>query len=217
MQRTSRLAIGPIAIISLAVSLTACTPPDDTESAPEPTAVWSSGAPAGALDDDPWVVATRASLEAQAVARNRNDFSLASLAATTGYDLQTRLFAAAGDRLESAGQTQILPGPTPFAPTEVEAAGDGGSATVRGCIAQDWASDEGTVPDDLDPRGVEYQLEQDGDRTLVTGSRSLSSLDCSSIELPVALFEPAPDPSTVDDPGQIVRPVKGSAGSEDAG
>lgn len=217
MQRTSRLAIGPIAFISLAVSLTACTPPEDTAPMPEPTAVWTSAAPDGALDGDPWVVATRASLEAQAVARNRNDFSLASLAATTGYDVQTRLFAAAGDRLESAGRTQILPGPTPFAPTQVEPAADGGSAVVRGCIAQDWASDEGTVPDELNPRGVEYQLEQDGDRTLLTASRSVSSLDCSGTDLPVALFEPAPDPSTVDDAGEIVRPIKDSAGTEDAG
>lgn len=200
--------IGAVTLAALALgSLAACTPTDD-EPAPVPTTVWTAAAPEGPLEADPWVVAVRASLEAQAIAMNRNDFSLSELTATTGYDLRSRLYGAARDRVTNSGGTEILPGPLPFAPVEVTGGPDEETASVRGCVAERWASDAGTAPASPGARGIEYRLEQEDGARIVTSTVNLPELDCSNVELAVALFDPVPEPSTVDDVEQIVRPVR---------
>jgi len=200
--------IGPVALATLVLgSLVACTPTDDGP-APMPTTVWTSAAPEGPLEGDPWVETVRASLEAQAIAVNRNDFSLASLTETTSYDLRSRLYSAARDQVTSSGSTEILPGPLPFAPVEVTGVPEDATASVRGCVAEQWASEGGTPPAVPGARGIEYRLAQeDGSRT-VTSTVNVPDLDCSTVDPPVALFDPAPEPSTVDDVERIVRPTR---------
>lgn len=200
--------IGAVTLATLALgSLAACTPMDD-EPVPAPTVVWASAAPQGPLEADPWVVAVRASLEAQAIAMNRNDFSLSELTTTTGYDLRSRLYGAARDRVTNSGGTEILPGPLPFAPVEVTGGPDEENTSVRGCVAERWASEAGTAPAAPGARGIEYRLEQVDGARIVTSTVNLPELDCSNVELAVALFDPLPEPSTVDDPEQIVRPTR---------
>ncbi len=46
---------------------------------PYPAVEWQGAAPSGALEADPWVQATRKFLEAEAVARNINDFSISGV------------------------------------------------------------------------------------------------------------------------------------------
>ncbi len=203
----ARRTIAAVLAAIVVGSLTACTPTTQQPSV-EPTTVWQSGAPSGSLEDDPWVGAVRASLEAQARAINRNDFSRPTLNATTAYDLRSRLYGASLDRFTNSGNTEVFPGPLPFAPVEVTDGADASAAAVRGCVAQQWASKEGTPPETLDARGIEYRLERDGDARVVTSTANLPDLDCSTVELPVALFDPAPEPSTVDDIGKIVRPTR---------
>ncbi|HXH33393.1 MAG TPA: hypothetical protein VNJ54_03150 [Plantibacter sp.] len=197
---------GAAGLAGLAVVLTVLTGCSPTAPQPLPTASWSGATPSGQLDGDPWVVATRAALEAEAIARNRNDFSLPALTATTGSVLRDRLYQAARDRIGNGQRTDVLPGPTPFGAVEVEASDDGESAVVRGCLASDWASPDGAVPAELESLGVEFRLERGDDGPQLTDSLSLNSLDCDSVELPVSLLVPAPEPSEVGDPAEIVRP-----------
>ncbi|MGK9146172.1 hypothetical protein KXS11_00905 [Plantibacter flavus] len=209
MPRGDRRAVASIALaLTVLLTASACAPQEPEQPTPVPTAVWASGAPTGPLESDAWVIATRASLEAQANAMNRNDFALPELGETTGYDLRTRLFGAARDRVLNAGSTQVSAGPLPFAPIEVEEAPAGDSASVRGCVATEWASEDGSAPNPLSGRGIEYRLEIDGDATRVTSTLNLPDLDCSSVSLPVALFDPAPTASTVTEPSEIIRPVQ---------
>lgn len=203
-----------LGLVVLLLALTGCAP---DEPRPVPTARWSPSAPSGQLDADPWVVATRDALEAEALARNRNDFSLDTLTATTGSVLRDRLYTAARDRVSGGQRTDILPGPTPFGVVVVDAAPDGASATVRGCLASDWASSDGAVPDSLEPLGVEFRLESGEDGPVLTDSSAVNSLDCSGVDLLTAFFDPAPEPSTVDDPAQIVRPTSDVSSTDDAG
>ncbi|MBF4568321.1 hypothetical protein ITJ57_06010 [Plantibacter sp. VKM Ac-2880] len=202
----ARVAVAAALTVITLGSLTACTPSEEAP-APLPSAVWSSSAPEGPLEGDPWVVAVRASLEAQAVAVNRNDFSLPSLTETTSYDLRSRLYGAARDQLAN-GATDVLPGPLPFAPVEVIGVPEDETASVRGCVAEQWASEGGTAPAVPGARGIEYRLEQKDGSRVVTATVNVPDLDCSAVELPVALFDPAPEPSIVDDVEQIVRPTR---------
>jgi hypothetical protein len=202
----ARVAVAAALTVIALGSLTACTPSEEAP-APLPSAVWASSAPEGPLEGDPWVVAVRASLEAQAVAVNRNDFSLPSLTETTSYDLRSRLYGAARDQLAN-GATDVLPGPLPFAPIEVDGDPDAEAASVRGCVAETWASDEGTPPATPGARGIEYRMQQADGGRIVSATLNLPDLDCSDVDLPIAMFDPAPAPSTTSDDEQIVRPVR---------
>lgn len=199
-------ARGTAGLVGLAVVLTVLTGCSPTAPQPLPTASWDGASPSGQLDGDPWVVATRAALEAEAIARNRNDFSLPALTETTGSVLRDRLYQAARDRVGNGQRTDVLPGPTPFGAVEVEASDDGESAVVRGCLASNWASPDGAVPAELESLGVEFHLERGDYGPQLVDSRSLNSLDCDSVELPVALLTPAPEPSEVGDTADIIRP-----------
>jgi hypothetical protein len=106
----------------------------------------------------------------------------------------------------NGGTTEVSPGPLPFVPVEVEAGTAEDGAAVRGCVAVQWANDAGTSPASLRARGIEYRLEQQDGGRVVSATLYLPDLDCSAVDLPVALFEPAPEPSNVDDYEQIVRP-----------
>jgi hypothetical protein len=197
LRRVERGALLVLAMAS-AVVLAGCAPEGPR---PLPSATWSGSAPAGALESDAWVEGVRASLSAQAIARNRDDFSVDVLTDTTGEDVRARLFADAQDRVRAGVTSPVSPGPTPFAPTEVEAAEDGSSAIVRGCLADNWPSSDGGVPESLRSSGVEFRLQRSGERTLLVENTSLPGLE------PIALFSPAPEPSQVSDPADIVRPA----------
>lgn len=202
-RRAEHVALVVLAVAS-AMVLGGCAP---EEPRPLPSATWSGSAPTGALESDAWVEGVRASLAAQAIARNRDDFSLDVLTDTTGEDIRTRLFADAQDRVRAGVSSPVSPGPTPFAPAEVEAAEDGASAIVRGCLADNWPSSDGEVPASLRSSGVEFRLQRSGERTLLVENTSVPGLDCSQADLPIALFSPAPEPSQVSDPADIVRPA----------
>lgn len=204
--RTDARRTGSVVLAALVLSsLAACTPTTEQPSV-EPTTVWQSGAPEGSLEDDPRVGTVRASLEAQAIAINRNDFSLPALNATTAYDLRSRLYGASLDQFTSSGSTEVFPGPLPFAPVDVTDGSDDQSASVRGCVADQWASEDGTPPAVTGARGIEYRLQQEDGSMVVRSTVNLPDLDCSTVQLPIALFDPAPEPSDVDDIQQIVRP-----------
>lgn len=202
-RRAEHVALVVLTVAS-AMVLGGCAP---EEPRPVPSATWSGSPPTGALESDVWVEGVRASLAAQAVARNRDDFSLDVLTETTGEDLRNRLFADAQDRVRAGVTSFVSPGPTPFAPTEVEVAEDGSSATVQGCLADNWPSSDGGVPASLRSSGVEFRLQRSGERTLLVENTSLPGLECSGVNLSIALFSPAPEPSQVSDPADIVRPA----------
>ncbi|MET4899376.1 hypothetical protein PV760_01715 [Paenarthrobacter sp. CC6] len=174
---------------------------------PYPTVEWQGAAPTGPLESDPWVQATRDFLEAEAVARNINDFSIPELVRTAGRDMRSRAARPAFDNVKQRRRPDILPGPTPFLPLSVTPnfRGDPNRAAVRGCRATAWSSEKGEVPSQLKGHGVEYRMERLADGTMrVESSASVPALDCADAMLPVSLFAPAPEPSDVTDVKDIV-------------
>lgn len=103
-------------------------------SAAVPDRRMAGAAPTGPLESDPWVQATRDFLEAEAVARNINDFSIPELVRTAGRDMRSRAARPAFDDVKQRRRPDILPGPTPFLPLSVTPnfRGDPDRAAVRG-------------------------------------------------------------------------------------
>lgn len=185
----------------LLIPLTACTPPSP-RAQPYPEVRWGDGEPTEFADSE-WVMAVRASLEAQAVARNRNDFTIPQLVDTTGPDLRDRLSASAVRTVSDGEATRLLPGPWPFTPVGVDAESSG-NAEVTGCQATTWANDAGTPPPSFGAVGITYRLEQAGGSIRVMSTEG-ADLDCSQTVLPVGVFDPAPTPSGVTSIDDIVR------------
>ncbi|KUM36328.1 hypothetical protein [Arthrobacter sp. EpRS71] len=174
---------------------------------PYPTVEWQGAEPSGPLEADPWVQATRKFLEAEAVARNINDFSIPELAKTASRDARSRAARPAIDDVKQGRRPDILPGPTPFLPLSVTPTfrGDPDRAAVRGCKATEWSSEEGKVPAELKGYSVEYRMERLPDGTMrVESTVGIPALECSDATLPIALFVPAPEPSDVTDVKDIV-------------
>ncbi|MFK4638134.1 hypothetical protein [Paenarthrobacter histidinolovorans] len=174
---------------------------------PYPAVEWQGAAPSGPLESDPWVQATRKFLEAEAVARNINDFSIPELVKTASRDARSRAARPALDDVKQKRRPDILPGPTPFLPLSVTPnfRGDPDRAAVRGCKATEWSSEQGDVPTELKGYGVEYRMERLPDGTMrVETSVGIPDLECSDVTLPMALFVPAPEPSDVTDVKDIV-------------
>jgi hypothetical protein len=197
--------------IALVGGLAGCTPSAPSAPTPLPSSSWTGDAPDGPLEADAWVQAARASLEAQAIAQNQNDFSLPSLTDSTGADLRSRLYRDARDTVLAGKRTAVLPGPTPFLPTDVIAESES-SASVQGCIATVWSSDDGTAPTTLEPYGIEFRMELEGDHRVITLNTEKGSIDCSDVDLPIALFDPKPKPSSVQDAQDIVGPASSNDG-----
>lgn len=174
---------------------------------PYPAVEWQGGAPTGPLEADPWVQATRKFLEAEAVARNLNDFSIPELVKTASLDVRSRAARPAFNDVKQKRRPDIFPGPTPFMPLSVAPnfRGSPDRAAVRGCKATRWSSEEGGVPAKVKGYGVEYRMERLPDGTMrVESTAGVPSLKCSGVTLPVALFVPAPEPSDVTDVKDIV-------------
>lgn len=174
---------------------------------PYPAVEWQGAAPSGPLESDPWVQATRKFLEAEAVARNINDFSIPELVKTASRDARSRAARPALDDVKQKRRPDILPGPTPFLPLSVTPnfRGDPDRAAVRGCKATEWSSEQGDVPTELKSYGVEYRMERLPDGTMrVETSVGIPDVECSDVTLPMALFVPAPESSDVTDVKDIV-------------
>ncbi|WP_024818740.1 hypothetical protein [Arthrobacter sp. 31Y] len=172
---------------------------------PYPAVEWQGTAPSEAIEADPWVIAARKSLEAQAVAQNITDFTLPELVETTGLDLRVRLSRHPLNDLEQKRRPDIRPGPDPFLPMEVKPGPAAGTAEVRGCVVR-WASETGEVPNELSASGVMFRMEQLAEGQLrISSVVTLPDLDCSTAKPPLALFVPAPEPSTVTDAQNVVR------------
>ncbi|MEO3942047.1 hypothetical protein V3C41_13280 [Paenarthrobacter nicotinovorans] len=174
---------------------------------PYPEVQWQGAAPSGPLEADPWVQATRKFLEAEAVARNINDFSIPELVKTASRDVRSRAARPAFEDVKQRRRPDILPGPTPFLPLSVtpDFRGNPDRAAVRGCRASEWSSEKGDVPAELKGYGVEYRMERLTDGTLrVESIAGISGSECSEVSLPMALFVPAPEPSDVTDAKDIV-------------
>lgn len=188
--------------------LTACTPADPRPSdAPFPDVVWEDSPPNGPLEDDAWVKAARTALTALAVAQNRNDFMLPELVASSSYEVRSAAWRGARDRVDAGDRTDVHPGPQPLAPQTVAAASDGQTATVQACVALDWSSVDGGVPDSFASAGAEYRLARtEDDRIILTAIVGVPNLDCAEADPAVGLFDPAPEASTVTDASEIVRP-----------
>ncbi|WP_286179462.1 hypothetical protein [Arthrobacter sp. ISL-95] len=136
------------------------------------------------------------------MARNINDFSIPELVKTASRDVRSRAARPAFDDVKQKRRPDILPGPTPFLPLSVTPnfRGNPERAAVRGCKATEWSSEEGEVPAELKGHGVEYRMERLPDGTMrVESTAGISGLECSDVTLPLALFEPAPEPSDVTD------------------
>ncbi|MFW0771716.1 hypothetical protein ACLRGI_00920 [Paenarthrobacter nitroguajacolicus] len=172
---------------------------------PYPAVEWQGAAPSEAIEADPWVVAARKSLEAQAVAQNIADFTLPELVETTGLELRVRLSRVPLNDVTQKRRPDIRPGPDPFLPMKVQPGPVPGTAEVHGCLVR-WASETGDVPDQLSASGVMFRMEQ-----LAEGQQRISSvvtlpdLDCSTAAPPIALFVPAPEPSDATDAEDVVR------------
>jgi len=174
---------------------------------PYPAVEWQGAAPSGPLEADPWVQATRRFLEAEAVARNINDFTIPELVQTASKDIRSRAARPALDDVKQKRRPDILPGPTPFLPLSVTPnfRNDPDRAAVRGCKATEWSSENGEVPADVKAYGVEYRMERLRDGTLrVESSAAVFGSECSDVTLPVALFDPLPEPSDVTEVRDIV-------------
>ena len=208
-RRARGLTTGAVFMVGIAVAvLSGCSA--QNEPAVYPDVEWQGSAPSGPLEQDPWVQGVRAALEAEAVARNRNDFSLSEFKQSATDSYIDRQMGSAIEALASHHRTYLLPGPTPFLPTEVEvgAWGKGDDyAHVRGCYAMEWATESGTPPKDLVAHGREYRVERDSSGVIrVDSIASLPDLDCEAVgSLPVALFDPAPEPSGVTEAYDVVR------------
>lgn len=204
------VAAGCVALGLAAGSLTSCA----AEQEPPlefPRVSWEDGTPAGPLEADPWVQGVRAELEAEAVARNRLDFSIPEFAQTATETYVDRIASDVITRVSNRGATDVYPGPLPFAPVEVRVGYDGkgdDAAEVRGCVATGWATESGRPADDLTGRGIAYRLTRDsGGLVKVDSTVALPDLDCTALDpLPVALFTPAPEPSGITEVHDITRP-----------
>lgn len=196
-------ALGLVALLGL----TGCTPKaPDQSGEPMPKVVWSDGEPSGEFEQDPWVVAARASLTALAVAQNRNDFRLPEFVETSEYDVRSAAWRGARDRLDGGGRTLVNPGPQPLAPQSVQVDGDD-SARVSACVALGWATVEGKAPSSFETAGAEYTMARTDDgRIVLRKIAGLPGLDCEDAAPAVGLFDPAPQPSTFSDSGDLVRP-----------
>ena len=198
-----------VVALGLVVGVAGCA----TEKEPPvyPSVQWQGAAPTGALEADPWVQAVRAELEAEAVARNRNDFSIPELADTATEGYVDRASASAIQMISNHDHTDLYPGPRPFLPAEVETdpwdTGDD-VAAVRGCVAGEWSTESGRPEGDLEAFGIEYRMERDHDGVIrIDSSGTYPDLDCDALgELPVALFDPVPEPSGITEARDVVRP-----------
>ncbi|MFJ6535823.1 hypothetical protein ACIQH5_06295 [Paenarthrobacter sp. NPDC091711] len=172
---------------------------------PYPAIEWQGTAPSEAIEADPWVIAARKSLEAQAVAQNITDFTLPELVETTSLDLRVRLSRHPLNDVAQKRRPDIRPGPDPFLPLEIKPGRDAGTAELRGCVVR-WASETGEVPNDLNASGVMFRMEHiAGGKLRISSVVTLPDLDCSTAKPPTALFVPAPEPSSVTDAQSIVR------------
>lgn len=175
---------------------------------PYPAVEWQGTAPNAAIEADPWVMAARKSLEAQAVAQNFTDFTLPQLVETTGLDLRIRLSRHPLNDVEQKRRPDIRPGPDPFLPMEVKPGPTAGTAEVRGCVVR-WASETGDVPDELNATGVMFRMEHlEAGQLRIRSVVTLPQQDCSAAKPPVALFAPAPEPSDITDAQDIIRAAR---------
>ncbi|MEV7692723.1 hypothetical protein AB0N73_05275 [Microbacterium sp. NPDC089189] len=202
-------AVCVVALGLAAGSLTSCAA--EQEPLEFPAVSWEDGTPAGPLEADPWVQGVRAELEAEAVARNRLDFSIPEFAQTATQTYINRVASDAITDVSQHGATDLYPGPLPFVPVEVRVGYDGkddDAAEVRGCVATDWTTESGKPADDLTARGIAYRLTRDsGGLVKVDSTLALHDLDCTALDpLPVALFTPAPEPSGITEVYDITRP-----------
>ncbi|WP_152427234.1 hypothetical protein [Curtobacterium sp. Leaf154] len=207
-RRLRRVVWVPLAIGCAVLTLAGCA--EDEPPAVYPDVRWVGAAPSGPLEKDPWVRAVRAELEAEAVARNRNDFSIPELAHSATPSYIDRLASVAMETLRQNHDTDLFAGPWPFAPTEVELGnGNNGEdvAAVRGCKARNWTMTPGRSLGSLDAGyGVEYRLERDGNGVVrVDSIAGLPNCD-GRVPLRVAMFDPVPEPSSVTDVNELVRP-----------
>lgn len=204
LPRYFKAVAASLLLVTVTGGLSACRE-EKKPAPPYPSVEWQGSAPDAAIEDDPWVVAARKSLEAQAVAQNITDFTLPELVETTSLDLRVRLSRHPLNDVEQKRRPDIRPGPDPFLPMEVKPGPVAGTAEVRGCVVR-WASETGDVPDELKPAGVMFRMEHLADGQLrISSVVTLPDLDCSSAKPPIALFVPAPEPSVVTDAQDIVR------------
>jgi len=191
-------------LITAAGGLSACRE-EAKPTPPYPAVEWQGSAPDATIEADPWVIAARKSLEAQAVAQNVTDYTLPELVESTSLDLRIRLSRHPLNDVAQKRRPDIRPGPDPFLPMEAKAGRDAGTGEVRGCIVR-WESETGDVPDELRATGVLFRMEHiEGGHLRISSVVALPDLDCSSATPPVALFKPAPEPSTVTDAKDVVR------------
>ncbi|UKA49865.1 hypothetical protein LFT48_20960 [Arthrobacter sp. FW305-123] len=192
-------------LVTVTGGLSACRE-EKKPAPPYPAVEWQGSAPDSAIEADPWVIAARKSLEAQAVAQNVTDFTLPELVETTSLDLRVRLSRHPRNDVAQKRRPDIRPGPDPFLPMEVKPGPSAGTAEVRGCVVR-WASETGDVPDELNASGVMFRMEHlAGGQLRISSVVTLPDLDCSTAVPPIALFVPVPEPSDVTDAADIVRP-----------
>ncbi|WP_309074181.1 hypothetical protein [Paenarthrobacter sp.] len=202
--RYFRAVAASLLLVTVSGGLSACAE-EKKPAPPYPAVEWQGSAPSEPLEADPWVMAARKSLEAQAVAQNITDFTLPELVETTGLKLRVRISRPPLNDVAQKRRPDIRPGPDPFLPMKVQPGPVPGTAEVHGCLVP-WASETGDVPDELSASGVMFRMEQ-----LAEGQQRISSvvtlpdLDCSTAVPPLAFFVPAPQPSDVTDAKDIVR------------
>ncbi|AFR31098.1 putative lipoprotein [Arthrobacter sp. Rue61a] len=191
-------------LVTVAGGLSACRE-EKRPAPPYPAVEWQGTPPSAPIEADPWVIAARKSLEAQAVAQNITDFTLPELVETTALDLRVRLSRHPVNDVTQKRRPDIRPGPDPFLPMEVKPGPAAGTAEVRGCVVR-WASETGDVPDEMSASGVMFRMEHlEAGQLRISSVVTLPDLDCSTATPPIALFVPAPEPSDVTDVQDVVR------------
>lgn len=199
-----------LALLAAGAGVCACS-----DSSPRPVAtvavVWAEGAPAGALEESPWVRAIRAGDLAYAAAVNGSDFTDPSLTSTWRED-HIRWFADKAARRLDDGTAFVVLGPRPFTPLAVDVEASGDEALVVGCADKIATRPAGDVASGEWPQAFEFWLERTPEGnvringaaelqepyTLATGE-SLTDEYCGSVAVAHGSFAPPPDPEALDE------------------
>ncbi|ADG76188.1 hypothetical protein Cfla_3309 [Cellulomonas flavigena DSM 20109] len=162
------------------------------------------GRPSGPLESDEWVETVREAEFVLAWASNEADFTPPEVTSTwSNFTIHSFAAAVQGDLLHRSPHVYL--GPRPVAPVAVQVDDDGKGAVVAACV--DAIEMQPPYDDGNDWPLVRYypvELTESGDRRMATGrppqepfiladGTELADEYCKTLDIPRAVFDPAPD------------------------
>jgi hypothetical protein len=213
-----RIVATAAVVVGVTIGASACgviSPKTDPTPEPVPTVVWKDGAPTGELESNEYVQVLRKALPAMAAAHNQRNYTLPEAYEAIGFLELERQASTAEYELNRDSPFLMYPGPRPFTPLTVEKGwmtDDGQQIQVIGCMIDNWASEEGTVPEKpVRVLGTIYGFTEVEGGLKLTSIISKPGLDCDGVDIKVGVFDPAPTPSTVSDATSVIEPVRPSS------